>query len=386
MTAQVLKAGGLVPVDAKVGKNEVVDTVVARAYRHPVLPGRTVVRLAAASTVAGDDLEMTTLGFGASEDRGAVGKERRRPLGFPGWALVHDPKNARYALDVVKELKKHVRKAKSKPGHAKEGMDAIAERLGRSVPQFLPSFYEEAGRAFILHGSPTFAAGMFGKAREAEAVHALEVDEQHRVDGFLEFALAGAVTTKALAQYAKDLGDHHEPKVAYAHFRQLCVQRTLGGMPPWAGMAKELRRLAKAAKLDPDAEDAAVVAEIIESPALGKAAGEFWRAYAEPITLLGKRSPAARSALLDLFPKGSSGGVEIDQAWLDLLESTGAVDPCSLHILSATGPEFVASAEAYVTGLHFTPGIKSGAFVRTRVQQTIRFPNRNGARGKHHVF
>ena len=68
------------------------------------------------------------------------------------------------------------------------------------------------------------------------------------------------------------------------------------------------------------------------------------------------------------------------------VESTGAVDPCSLHILSATGPEFVASAEAYVTGLHFTPGIKNRAFVRTRVQQRIRFPNRNGARGKHRVF
>jgi Gram-negative bacterial TonB protein C-terminal len=68
------------------------------------------------------------------------------------------------------------------------------------------------------------------------------------------------------------------------------------------------------------------------------------------------------------------------------VDSTGSVDRCSLHILSATGSEFVASAEAYVTGLHFTPGIKNRAFVRTRVQQRIRFPNRNGARGKHHVF
>lgn len=68
------------------------------------------------------------------------------------------------------------------------------------------------------------------------------------------------------------------------------------------------------------------------------------------------------------------------------VESTGAVDPCSLHILSATGPEFVASAEAYVTGLHFTPGIKNRAYVRTRVQERIRFPNRNGARGKHRVL
>lgn len=68
------------------------------------------------------------------------------------------------------------------------------------------------------------------------------------------------------------------------------------------------------------------------------------------------------------------------------VEATGAVDPCSLRVLFATGPEFAASAEAYVNGLHFTPGIKDRTFVRTRVQQRIRFPNRNGARGKHRVF
>jgi hypothetical protein len=323
-TTEILKAGGLVPVGAKLGEDDAVDTVVARAYRHAVLPGRTVVRLTAQSVATGDDLEMATLGFGAGEDRGVVGQERRRPLGFPGWALVHDPKNARFALDVVKEFKKHARKAKSKPGHAKDGIDAIAEKLARSVPHFLPSFYEEAGRAFIEHGATTFAATCFGKAREAEAVHSLEVDEEHRVHGFLEFALAGAVTTKALTQYAKDLADHHEPKVAYAHFRQLCLQRTLGGVPPWSGMAKELRRLAKAAKLDPDREDAAFIAEIVESPALGKAAGEFWRAYAAPITALGKENPSVRGALLNLFPTGSAHSPELDEIWLDLLEATGA--------------------------------------------------------------
>ena len=336
-----LGAGGLVPANAKLGKDDVVEVVVARAYRHAVLPGRTVVRLTAQSVVTGDDLEMATLGFGAGEDRGAVAKERKRPLGFPGWALVNDPKNARHALDVVKELKKAARKAKSKPGHAKEAIDALADKLSKTVPHFLPSFFEEAGRAFIEHGAQSYAATMFGKAREAEAVHALEVDEQHRVDGFLEFALAGAVTTKALTQYAKELAEHHEPKVAYAHFRQLCLQRTLGGMPPWSGMAKELRRLAKAAKLDVDAEDRAFVVEIIESPALGKAAGEFWRAYEGPLTELGKQSAPARGALLNLFPTGSAYSTDLDDAWLDLLEATGAV-----HALIAND----APPEAQPTG------------------------------------
>ncbi len=321
-----LHAGGIVPTNSKLGKDDAVDTVVARAYAHPVMPGRVVVRLCAEGVAAGDELEMSTLGFAPGEDRGAVGKERKRPLGFPGWALVNDPKNARYALDVVKELKKHARKAKSKPGHAKDAFDGIANRLSKTVPHFLPSYYEEVGRVFIEHGALAYAATMFGKAREVEAVHALEVDEQHRIDGFLEFALAGAVTTKALSEYAKQLAEHHEPKAAYAHFRQLCVQRTLGGMPPWSGMAKELGRLARAAKLDVDREAAALIAEIIESPALAKAAAEFWRAYAEPIAALAKASPSVRGALLNLFPTGSTYSADLDDIWLDLLEASGAID------------------------------------------------------------
>jgi hypothetical protein len=321
----MLAAGGLVPTSTKLGKADQVDTVVARAYRHAVLPGRAVIRLVAEGLVAGDELEMATLGFGAGEDRGAVAKERKRALGFPGWALVNDPGNARYALDVVKELKKVARRVKNKPGAAKEGFDKIATTLGKSVPHFLPSFFEEVGRMFLEHGAAAFAATYFGKAREAEAVHALEVDEQHRVDAFLEFALAGAVTTKALSAYAKDLGEHHAPADAYAHFRKLCVQRTLGGMPPWAGMAKDLQRLAKAAKLDVDAEDRAVVAEIIASPALGRAAGEFWRAYRDPIRDLGVKDPVVRSVILNLFPVGNTYSAELDTTWLDLVEETGGI-------------------------------------------------------------
>jgi hypothetical protein len=324
VATQVLDAGGLLPVGAKPPAGERVDTVVARGYRHPVLGDRVVVRLTAENVAAGDDLEMEVLGFGAAEPRGAIGQERKRPLGFPGWALVNDPKHARHALDVVRDMKKQIRRVKSKPGFAKEGIDKLGERLGKTVPHFLPSFYEEVGRAFIEHGALSYAAMMFGKAREAELVHALDIDENHRAHAFLEFALAGAVTTKALAQYAKDLAETRDAPTAYALFRELCVKRTLGGMPPWGGMAKELRKLAKAAGKDPDTEDAAFIAEVLDSPALVNAAGEFWRAYAEPIKALAKASPARRGQLLDLWPTPSSGGVELDAEWIDLLEQSGA--------------------------------------------------------------
>lgn len=68
------------------------------------------------------------------------------------------------------------------------------------------------------------------------------------------------------------------------------------------------------------------------------------------------------------------------------IDSTGAVDRCSIRIILAKHPEFVASAKAFVASLRFTPGIRNGGVVRTRVQQRIRFRKTNGDRGKHHVF
>ena len=68
------------------------------------------------------------------------------------------------------------------------------------------------------------------------------------------------------------------------------------------------------------------------------------------------------------------------------VDSTGVVDHCSIRIISAKRSELVTAAKSFVTGLRFTPGIRAGAFVRTRVEQRIRFQKRNGDRGRHHVF
>jgi hypothetical protein len=48
----------------------------------------------------------------------------------------------------ISDFKKAKKRVKSKPGHARDAFVEIAERLGRSVPHLLPSFWEEAGRAF----------------------------------------------------------------------------------------------------------------------------------------------------------------------------------------------------------------------------------------------
>ncbi|MFE0173592.1 DUF4132 domain-containing protein [Streptomyces sp. NPDC059002] len=73
------------------------DALTARAYAHPVLEGRTVIRLVPEAIGPAEDLALEYLGF----DGGAtttVGRVRRRSLGFPAWALVNDPANGRHAL------------------------------------------------------------------------------------------------------------------------------------------------------------------------------------------------------------------------------------------------------------------------------------------------
>ncbi|EXG80707.1 hypothetical protein [Cryptosporangium arvum] len=298
-----------------------VDVQLARSYQHPVLGGRTVVRLVPATLAEAEDLSMEFLGFSAPLRSAEVGTVARQALGFPAWALVNDPANGHHALALVKEIERLARTAKSRVGPAKEGFDELGRRLGAAVPHFLPTYYEEAGRAFLAADSPSYGAMMFGKAREAEQTYALAVDEEREHAVFLEFALAGALTVKALTAHARALAARSEPAEAYSRFRRLCVERTLGGLAPYAGMAADLRRLAKAAGLDQAEADADVLRELLSAPTLQKAPEPFWKAYRAALVRLGAGEPAVRGRLLTFFPE-NLGTTE----WLELLEAAGATE------------------------------------------------------------
>ena len=341
-TEVLLCAGGLVSVDAPLPAETHSDLVSARTYRHPALGDRVVVRLPSKPLAPAEDLELDLLGFAPPRASGDVARRRRRALGFPGWALVHQPKRAAIALGLVKEMKKASKLARSKPGHAKDAFDAMGKRLARSVPAFLPSFFEEAGRAFIEHGNVSYAATMFAKAREAEKEHALKVDAETRQTAFLEFALAGALSGKVLTEYGAELSASEPPPVAYARFRELAVRRLLGGMPPWAGMGTELRRLGKAAKLDEAKEDEAFLREVLDAPVLARAPGEFWNTYEPALVAVCHASDAARLALLKLTPAaGYSDRGEKIARWLTLLDACGALAP--LECPQAVAPAAFAS-------------------------------------------
>src|SRR5687767_9656230 len=119
----LLEAGAVLPAGSPVAKDDTVDALTSRAYRHPVPGKRTVVRLVPATIGAAEDLIMEFLGFDKPAPVNEVGLVRQQALGFPAWALVHDPANGHHALALVKEIERLARQAKSRIGPAKDGFN-----------------------------------------------------------------------------------------------------------------------------------------------------------------------------------------------------------------------------------------------------------------------
>ncbi|MFG2517229.1 hypothetical protein [Streptomyces sp. NPDC048584] len=320
--AALLDAGAVLP-PGTTGREDA-DVLTVRTYTHPALDERKIVRLVPGTLGEAEDLALDFLGLAREPETREVGQVRRETLGFPAWALVNDPANGHHALALVKDVERLARQAKSRPGTAKEGFEALGDRLGRAVPHFLPTFYEQAARVFLQHENTTYAAAFFGKARAAERVHALTVDEERQRAVFLEFAFAGALTVKALKEHVKALAARLTPADAWAQFRQLTVERCAAGMPPYASLPQDARALIKAAGLDRVTEECALVGDLLASPAAVRAPASFWNTYRATLVVLAGQQPAVRARLLEIMPAGLGRTTEDDEFWLALLAETGA--------------------------------------------------------------
>lgn len=296
----VVRAGGIARKGAKTEAATTGD-LVAKSFAHPALAGRVVVRLVEQSLDTAVDAEMDVLGFAGQGDASIVGRTKKRALGFPAWALVNHPNKARFALEVMRDFRKAATRAKTKPGHAKDAFMLVAKKLERSVPPFMPSYWEEVGRVFLAEDATTFASQCFEKARAAEREYKLSVDEDRRAAAYLEFTAAGAVPAKSLAGYADNLLAAFGAKEAERRFVELNLHRVKAGVPPWTGMAKELTKLAKAAKRGPESE-AEFLREVLSSPALKQAPPDFWASYNDALIALAKSSPEIQQKVLWLFP------------------------------------------------------------------------------------
>ncbi|GAA4601007.1 hypothetical protein BJY16_003728 [Actinoplanes octamycinicus] len=322
------------------------DAVTARAYRHPALADRTVVRLVGATVGPAEDLTMEFLGF-TGTGVATVGHGPRQALGFPAWALVHDPAHARHALALVHEMAGLARTAGRKPGLALDGYRALAQRLGEAAPQLLPTFWEQAGRAFLAADNQRSAGTCFTEARRAEQVHGLPVDESRVRDVHLEFAFAGALTASMLSGYAREVAGRRPGPEAYQLVKTLSLRRVGGGLLPHASMAADLARLATAAGLDAEAEADEVAGRLLGFPAMARAHPAVWQAYRKSLSRLGRRDAAVRARLLEITPDPAGYQAGFTDQWLELLADAGAVD----DLVAVTGPAWPGSAGQWLQRL-----------------------------------
>ncbi|MEO8702853.1 MAG: hypothetical protein ABI867_22605 [Kofleriaceae bacterium] len=324
-----ISAGGIAAIGAKPATDQRTSPVAARAYSHPALEaGKVVVRLEPDAVALGTDAEMAAFGFSSPKVTKPLGQVRHRTLGFPAWALVNEPKKAKAALDVTEPMRKAKRMVSAKPGHAKDAFEKIAKQLQRTAPSFLPSFWEEVGRVVADQASASMAAQCFERARQAERAYKLKIDPEHADAAFVEFALLGALSAKTLTTYAKDLTKSEGGSEAYRRFRAITVKRALGGMPPYSGMGKDLRALAKEAELDGNTEDEKLAAELIEAPGVNKAPIEFWTTYRDALVRLGTANVEVRNRLRVIWPEPRGGTDETREAftetWMAMLDEIGA--------------------------------------------------------------
>ncbi|MBK3566239.1 DNA-binding protein [Streptomyces sp. MBT62] len=317
----MLAAGAVLPPDAE-GAGERAVPLTARTYTHPGLDDRVVVRLVAGELGAAEDLAAGFLGLEQAAEPAVVGLGLRQSLGFPEWVLVHHPEDGHHALGVVPDLERAARQAKSRPKAALDAYVELGARLAASVPHFLPTFYEQAGRVFLAEENATYAAQLFTRARKAEAEHGLVIEEDRLDAVFLEFALAGALPVKVLSAYGKELGARVPAEEALRRFTRLCLRRTAGGLPPSAQMAGDLRKLARAAGQDADLAEQRYLSELLGLPATLRAAAGWWKGHRAALVALAARERQVRGTLLDMLPAGSDD--EMPALWLQVLEDSGA--------------------------------------------------------------
>ncbi|MFC5753772.1 hypothetical protein [Actinomadura rugatobispora] len=231
------------------------QAVRTRVHRHPALGERPVVRLLADTEAAGADLLASALGCPPPEVGPALLAAARHPLlGYPAWALVHDPDASGAALAGLKVLNEARRAAAGSPQTAFEKLRRHAS--GGALPaSHAPAFWLEAATVFGQPGVP--ASPGADLARRCRAL-AVPPADRLRKDAGLWHALVrvGMVDGE---EFCRDLAAREDPEAAHEAFREIALHRMTG-----APRFRTLREFAVAAGRDGVEQDARDLGDIIK--------------------------------------------------------------------------------------------------------------------------
>ncbi|MFE5484683.1 hypothetical protein [Streptomyces sp. NPDC056527] len=207
----------------------------------------------------------------------------------------------------------------------KPDVDIELHGLEESAPALFITLLDEMADLALRLGEQATAAAWFGRARTAERVQARKVDKEWLLGRYLAYADGEALSATVLRSWARELavkGVATEADVA--RFRLVAIRRLQASSEVYPQLAVDVRKIAKAAGLDPERELATLLGEIIAADGVSLHDDKFWTDCLKgaAMDLLGDNAPAAIDQVLKLRP-GHFG--DVPTLWRELLERTGAL-------------------------------------------------------------
>ena len=211
------------------------------------------------------------------------------------------------------------RNAEHTPKRVKERFNELITSLTKSAPHFVPTLLEELARIFVNVGNTNFARQYFGKAREIERTYDITIDAERHAAMFTEFADSGIIGAREFTAEAKSAGERMEPQAAFDYFLQLSISRSRAGAGAYVGLARDLRKLAKAAGMSAFDADKALIEGIIEFSGFQEASAGFFKSVRSSLPKIAAESARCRAALL----KGRLRELSIEE-YFTILHESGA--------------------------------------------------------------
>ena len=315
MANSVLEMGGILPKSE--GCPARASELAAVTFNHF---GRPIVRLVASELAVAEELAVSSFGL-ERESTKVVGASVQRAVGFPAWPIIHDPENARHALNLVGDLNWARRHARNRAKNVKERFDALTATLTASAPHFVPTLLEELSRVFVSVENEQYARQYFTKARDIERAYAIPIDAERHRAVFLEFAIAGVVAARELTNETKAaLERFADPKEAFEYLLDINTERVRAGVEPYAYMVRDLRRAGKAAGFKPAEVDDRIIDAVLDLKATVNAPDRFWEDIEPSLIRYAKQHAQARKKLLRIYPRSYSMA-----AWIDFLKESGCM-------------------------------------------------------------
>ncbi|MFD0141690.1 MULTISPECIES: hypothetical protein [unclassified Streptomyces] len=243
-------------------------------------------------------------------------------LPFPERIIAAHPGREELATEKVVALQGHTHEWQY---IFKAEIDSVLQGVEESAPDLLITLLDEMADLALRQREPAMAAAWFGRARTAERVQARKIDAEWLLGRYLAFADGDALSATVLRAWARDLAVKGvATRADVDRFRTVAVRRLRSSSEVYPQLGADVRKIAKAAGLEPERELATLLGEVFAAGALSLTDDKFWTdcLKGSAMDLLGEHASTAVQEVLKLSPRPWGHSATL---WRALLERTGAL-------------------------------------------------------------